>query len=94
MDHICHTELVADHFYLYHTSNTSTSNQHRPGFQNQVTEGASEISEGALALMHIYFDISYFVQSIDMIIIICDFKRESPICHSRNFAVCSPSWSS
>lgn len=29
-------------------------------FQIQITEAASEISEGALALIHICFDIWYF----------------------------------
>ncbi len=84
MDHICHTELVANHFYLYHTSNTSTSNQHRPGFQNQITEGASEMSEGALALMYIKMACILF-SSIAMVITVnrCNLERETFVCRCQ-----------
>lgn len=49
-------------------------------FQNQISVGASEVSKGSLAVTHIYFDISYFIQSIVMINTVnhCDFDRESP----------------
>lgn len=81
MDHICQNELVADHFYLYHTSNMSTSNQHRHGFQNKITEGAYEMSEGALALMYIKMT-SILLSFIAMVITVnrCNLERETSIC--------------
>lgn len=49
-------------------------------FQNQITVGASEVSDGNIPFMHIYFDTLYFVQSIVYHYINqCDFERECPI---------------
>lgn len=63
-------------------------------FQNQISVGASEVSKGSLAVTRIYFDISYFIQSIVMIntmSIIAILIGNLPFicgCDSQNLSVC------